>query len=117
MLAAQLVDMHKNMPEALQEMQLAVMLGGANDRFMMGYAGDLFATAAKCGEALVFYARALDLAPGDVRVRLNAARCLMLVGQPSDAKAVALGGGPGAQNPQLRKLASQADSAISSTAK
>lgn len=117
MLAAQLVDMRKNMPEALQEMQLAVMLGGANDRFMQGYAGDLFATAGKCGEALVFYARALDLAPGDVRVRLNASRCLMLVGQPADAKAVALGGGHGSADPRLQKMASAADSAIRSGAK
>jgi hypothetical protein len=118
MLAAQLVDMKKNMPEALQEMELAVMLGGANDRFMLGYAGDLFATAGKCGQGLVFYARALAVAPHDVRVRFNAARCLMIVGQPVDAKAVALGdAAPGTADPRLQKLASAADSVIRSGSK
>jgi hypothetical protein len=118
MLAAQLFDMKKNMPEALQEMELAVMLGGANDRFMLGYAGDLFATAGKCGQALVFYARALALAPHDVRVRLNASRCLMLVGQPADAKAVALGdAGLSSSDPRLQDLASAADSVMRSAAR
>jgi len=109
MLAAHLFD-HKQPREALEEMRLGAALGGKNDFFMLSYAGDMFATAGECMSALEYYARALEL-NNDVRVRVNAARCLLKIGKPADAKAVALGAGPANTHDQrLQNLAAIVDS-------
>ena len=111
MLAAQLFDQQQR-PEALREMDLAVALGGRNDYFMLGYAGDMFATSGRCERALLFYSRALELTPHDVRVRLNAYRCLLKIGKPADAKAVAMADGvSSARDRRLQKFVLATDSA------
>jgi hypothetical protein len=110
MLAAHLLE-NKKMPEALEEMDLAIALGGRNDAFMLGYGGDLFATAGRCPRAIVLYRRALELTPDNVRLRANASRCLLLLGRPADAKAIALGGGKHARRDvRLQNFAFIADS-------
>lgn len=111
MLAAQLFDDKHKRAEAMEEMQLAAVLGGKNDFFMVGYAGDMFATARQCNAALTYYSRALELRPYDVRVRVNAARCLLEIGKPADAKAVALAGvRANSSDKRLQNLVSIADS-------
>ena len=115
MLAAELFD-HKQRPEALEEMSLAVALGGKNDFFMLGYAGDMFATVRQCLTALTYYSRALELQPADVRVRVNAARCLLEIGKPVDAKAVAQAGiERSGADARLKNLIAIADSVARST--
>jgi hypothetical protein len=110
MLAAHLFE-HKQMREALQEMNLAVVLGGQNDFFMLGYAGDMFATSGRCPRALKFYLRAMELNPDDVRVRANTARCLVVLDRPQEAKAVVMAAGdPIVRDPRLADVARSADS-------
>jgi hypothetical protein len=110
MLAAQLYETQK-LPEAMKEMDLAVLLGGGNDALMLGYGGDLFASAGRYGRAIVLYRRALELTPGNVELRVNASRCLLLLGRPGEAKSVALAAvGLDVRDARLERVAFIADS-------
>jgi hypothetical protein len=100
----------KRMPEALDEMDLAVALGDKNDPLLLAYGGDMFAMAGRCPRALTLYRRALELAPGNVQLRANTSFCLLNIGKLEEAKSIALAY-PGAEREaSLMKMVSMSDS-------
>ena len=89
MLAAHLKGTNR-LPEALEEMDLAVALGDPKDPLLLAYAGDMFAMANRCPRAVTLYRRALTLAPANLRLRANTSHCLLVIGKLEEAKSVAL---------------------------
>jgi F0F1-type ATP synthase membrane subunit c/vacuolar-type H+-ATPase subunit K len=100
---------HNRMPEALDEMDLAVSLGEPDDVLLLASGGDMFAMSGRCPRALTLYRRALALGPNNVQLRANTSLCLLQIGKIAEAKTIALAG----ENPvdaRLQRLASVSDS-------
>jgi len=89
MMSDRLAELHR-VPEALDEMDLAVMLGRRDDALLLTYGGDLFAKSDRCPRALALYRRALPLAPRNIQLRVNTSLCLFKVGKIFEAKSIAL---------------------------
>jgi hypothetical protein len=100
----------KRIPEALDEMDLAVALGDKKDPLLLANAGDMFAVAGRCPRAVTLYRRALVLAPRNIQLRANTAFCLMNIGKVGEAKAIALAIPDDAGDARLQRMAHTADS-------
>ncbi|HUQ48843.1 MAG TPA: tetratricopeptide repeat protein [Gemmatimonadaceae bacterium] len=96
--------------EALEEMDMAVVLGDQRDPLLLAYAGDLFAVNGRCPRAITLYRRALALAPGNVQLRANTSFCLLSIGKWEEAKAIALAAGDDSRDLRLQQIVHRADS-------
>jgi hypothetical protein len=100
----------KRIPEALDEMDLAVALGDQRDPLLLANAGDMFAVAGRCPRAVTLYRRALALAPRNIQLRANTAFCLMNIGKVGEARAIALAIADDASDSRLQAIARSVDS-------
>jgi hypothetical protein len=98
------------MPEALEEMDLAVALGDPQDPLLLLYAGDMFAMANRCPRAVTLYRRALDLVPGNLQLRANTSYCLLTMGKLEEAKSIALSASDAMSNRQIQQIVRAIDS-------
>ncbi|HKY96847.1 MAG TPA: tetratricopeptide repeat protein [Gemmatimonadaceae bacterium] len=110
MLAAHLKATNR-LPEALEEMDLAVALGDPQDPLLLAYAGDMFAMANRCPRAVPLYRRALSLAPANLRLRANTSYCLLTIGKLEEAKSVAVSASDAMSDPQIQQIVHAIDSA------
>ena len=110
MMSDRLAELHRA-PEALDEMDLAVMLGRRDDVVLLTYGGDLFNKSGRCPRALTLYRKALPLAPRNVQLRVNTSVCLLNIGKAREAKSIALAADPADVNdPRLLRVIAQSDS-------
>ena len=110
MMSDRLAELHRA-PEALDEMDLAVMLGRRDDVVLLTYGGDLFNKSGRCPRALTLYRRALPLAPRNVQLRVNTSLCLLNIGKTGEAKSIALAADPADVNdPRLLRVIALSDS-------
>jgi tetratricopeptide (TPR) repeat protein len=109
MLATHLKETNR-MPEALEEMDLAVALGDPQDPLLLLYAGDMFAMANRCPRAVTLYRRALDLVPGNLQLRANTSYCLLTMGKLEEAKSIALSASDAMSNRQIQQIVRAIDS-------
>ena len=100
----------KRTAEALDEMDMAVVLGDQKDPLLLAYAGDMFAVNGHCPRAITLYRRALALAPGNIQLRANTSFCLVSIGKWQEAKAIALAAGDDSRDLRLKQIVHTADS-------
>lgn len=109
MMSDRLAELHR-VPEALDEMDLAVMLGRQDDVVLLTYGGDLFNKSGRCPRALTLYRRALPLAPRNVQLRVNTSLCLLSIGKAGEARSMALAADPADVNdPRLMRIVALSD--------
>lgn len=106
----------KRIPEALDEIDMAVALGDRKDPLLLAYAGDMFAMAGRCPRAVTLYRRALALAPRNIQLRANTAFCLINIGKVGEARTIALGVPDDANDVRLKAMVKTADSLESARA-
>jgi hypothetical protein len=112
MMSFRLTELNRT-SEALDEMDLAVMLGQRDDVMLLAYAGDLFSVAGRCPRALSLYRRALPLAAWNIQLRVNTSMCLLNIGKITEARSIALGAYPADVNdPRLRNVVALSDSLL-----
>jgi len=110
MMSDRLAELHR-VPEALDEMDLAVMLGRQDDVVLLTYGGDLFNKSGRCPRALTLYRRALPLAPRNIQLRVNTSLCLLNIGKIGEAKSIALAADQADINdPRLLRVVALSDS-------
>ncbi len=99
------------MPEALAQMDTALVLGQPNDVRLLISGADLFNVAGRCPRATPLYRRALALAPRNVQLRANTGLCLLQLGKMNEARAFALAADPAdMSDPRLHRIVALSDS-------
>ncbi len=99
------------MPEALAQMDTALLLGKPDDVRLLISGADLFNVAGRCPRATPLYRRALALAPRNVQLRANTGLCLLQLGKMNEARAFALAADPAdAADPRLHRIIALSDS-------
>jgi hypothetical protein len=102
-----------NTVEAMREARRSIALSGGYP-LALSLLADGYAKADSCDHAIPLWRRALITMPGLPAPRIGLASCLLRVGAPADARAVALEGiAHGESDPALHRIVASADSAES----